>query len=254
MRFPTVNELFKNVGITRVGGGTPTAAEIAAFPSPYNVALTNNPNLKPETADSWEFTVERFLANGVWRTSLFGEEKRDALISQADLTTIPGYSISSVQNVDKTRTYGIESSIQANDVLISGLDIMGSVAYVHSRITEDRANPGLEGTEIPLVPAWRASLLGVYHASDALSYSLGWRYSSSQHSALFNTTTNSYPDPNPGVYGGRSSFNVFDAKVVYRLAKQWSASLGIDNITNTKYYTLYPYAQRTFFAGIKFDL
>ena len=47
---------------------------------------------------------------------------------------------------------------------------------------------------------------------------------------------------------------MFDAKVVYRLAKQWSASLGIDNITNTKYYTLYPYAQRTFFAGIKFDL
>lgn len=81
VRFPTVGELFKNVGITVIGGGTPTAAQIAGFPAPYNVALTNNPNLKPESADSWELTAERFLENGLWRTSLFGEEKRDALIS-----------------------------------------------------------------------------------------------------------------------------------------------------------------------------
>lgn len=255
VRFPTVNELFKNVGITLANSSTAaTPAQIAGFPAPYNVALTNNPNLKPETADSWEFTVERFLANGVWRTSLFGEEKRDALVQQNDLTTLPGFSISSVQNVDKVRTYGIETSLQASDFMVSGLDVSGSVGYIHSRITEDRANPGLEGTEVPLVPAWRASLLSVYHASDALSYSLGWRYSASQHSALYNTTTQRYTDPNPGVYGGRSAFSVFDAKVLYRIAKQWSASIGVDNITNVKYYTLYPYAQRTFFAGLKFDL
>jgi len=254
VRFPTVNELFKNVGITRVGGGTPSAAEIAAFPSPYNVALTNNPNLKPETADSWEFAVERFLPNGLWRTSIFGEEKKDALISQSDITTLSGYSISSVQNIDKVRTYGIETALQSNDMLIRGLDLSGSVAYVHSRITEDIANPALEGTQLPLIPVWRASLLGVYHQSDALSYSLGWRYSGRQHSGLFNTSTQQYPDPNPNVYGGRSSFSVFDAKILYRVTKQWSASVGIDNITNVKYYTLYPYAQRTFFAGVKFDL
>jgi iron complex outermembrane receptor protein len=68
-----------------------------------------------------------------------------------------------------------------------------------------------------------------------------------------NTTTSQYPDPNPNTYGGRSTFNLFDAKVMYKFAKQWSASVGIDNITNEKYYTLYPYSQRTFFAGMKFD-
>mgnify|MGYP000884939860 CR=1 FL=1 len=254
VRFPTVNELFKNVGITHVGGGAATAGEIAGFPSPYNVALTNNPNLKPEIADSWEFAVERFLANGLWRTSVFGEEKKDALISQADITTLPGYSISSVQNVDKVRSYGVETSLQSNDMLIRGLDLSGSVAYVHTRITEDIANPGLEGSQLPLIPVWRAAMLGVYHQSDALSYSLGWRYSGRQHSGLINPTTQQYPDPNPNVYGGRSSFSVFDAKVLYKVTKQWSASLGIDNITNVKYYTLYPYSQRTFFAGVKFDL
>lgn len=251
VRFPTVGELFKNVGITRVGGGAPTAAEIAAFPAPYNVALTNNPNLRPETADSWELVAERFLPNGVWRTSLFGEDKKDALVSQADITTLPGFSISSVQNVDKVRTYGIETSLQVNDLWVRGLDLHGSVAYIHSRIAKNAANPGLEGTQLPLIPVWRASLLGVYHASDALSYSLGWRYSGRQHSGLYDTAAGRYPDPNPDVYGGRSNFSVFDAKVLYKFSKQGTASVGIDNIGNVKYFTLYPYSQRTFFAGLK---
>ena len=253
VRFPTVGELFKNVGITKVGGGTPSATDIAGFPAPYNVALTNNPNLKPETADSWEFVVERLMNNGVWRTSIFGEEKRDALVSQSDTTTLPGFSISSVQNVDKVRTYGIETAMQTSDALINGLDLSGSVAYIHTRIVKDAANPILEDTELPLIPVWRATLLGTYHASNDLSYSLGYRFSGRQHSGLLNTSTSQYPDPNPNTYGGRSTFNVFDAKVMYKFAKQWSASVGIDNITNEKYYTLYPYSQRTLFAGVKFD-
>lgn len=254
VRFPTVNELFKNVGIKTTSGANPTAAQIAAFPAPYNVALTNNPNLQPETAESWEFAIERFLPNGLWRTSLFGEERRDALVSQSDVTTLPGYSISSVQNIDRVRSYGVETSLQSRDLLINNLDISGSVAYIHSRIVENRANPGLENTELPLIPVWRASMLAVYHASDALSYSLGWRYSGRQHSGLANATTGAYPDPNPNVYGGRSSFSVFDAKLRYKIDKQWSASVGVDNLTNVKYYTLYPYSQRTIFAGLKFDL
>ena len=252
-RFPTVGELFKNVGITRTGGGAATPAEIAGFPAPYNTALTNNPNLKPELADAWEFTTERFLENGVWRTSLFGEEKKDALVSQSDITTLPGFSISSVQNIDKVRSYGIETALQASDIFVRGLELSGSVAYIHSRIAKNKANPGLEGTELPLIPVWRAALVGIYRASDQLSYSLGWRFSGRQHSGLINPATGQYPDPNPDVYGGRSSFSVFDAKLLYRMAKSWSASVGIDNIGNARYFTLYPYSQRTFFASLKFD-
>ena len=251
VRFPTVNELFKNFGISP----TPTATDLSGFPAPYNSPTkTNNPNLRPEIADSWEFSAERLLNNGVWRTSVFGEEKQDALISQTDTTTLgSGFSISSVQNVDKVRTYGIETALQTSDMLINGLDLSGSAAYIHTRVVSDTAAPRLVGSQLPLIPVWRASLLGTYHASDALSYSLGWRYSGRQHSGMIDAATQQYPDPNPGVYGGRSNFSVFDAKVLYKFAKQWSASLGVDNITNEKYFTLYPYSQRTVFAGIKFD-
>jgi iron complex outermembrane receptor protein len=263
VRFPTVNELFKTITVKQglTGSGTDaTPAQVAALPAPYNAGL-NNPNLKPETADSWEIALERVLTNGLWRTSLFGEEKEDALVSQIDNTTLAnitaggttGFSFSSVQNIDKVRTYGVETSLQANNLFVRGFDLSGSVTYVHTRIEKDTANPALEGTQLPLIPVVRAALLGVYHASDKLSYSLGWRFSGRQHSGLYNTTTNQYPDPNPGVYGGRSNFSVFDAKVLYKVADHWSASVGVDNITNEKYFTLYPYAQRTLFASARFD-
>ena len=263
VRFPTVNELFKTItvfqGLT-ASGTAATAGQVAALPAPYNAGL-NNPNLKPETADSWEFALERQLGSGLWRTSVFGEEKEDALVSQTDNTSLAnvtaggttGFSFSSVQNIDKVRTYGLETALQASSVFVHGFDLSGSITYVHDEIVKDRANPGLEHSQLPLIPVVRATLLGVYHASEALSYSLGWRYSGRQHSGLYNSTTHIYPDPNPGVYGGRSNFSVFDAKVLYKLADHVSASIGVDNITNEKYFTLYPYAQRTFYATAKFD-
>lgn len=249
-RFPTVGELFKNFGITP----TPTATDLLGFPAPYNSPTkTNDPNLKPEAADSWELTAERFLESGVVRASLFGEEKRDALISQTDTTTLPGFSISSVQNVDKVRSYGLETSAQTKDWLIGGLDLSGNVTYVNSKIVSNAKNPKLENTWQPLVPEWRAAMVGTYHASDKLSYTVGYRYSGRQHSGLLNTTTMQYDDPNPNTYGGRSTFQVLDAKVLYKFAKHWSASAGVNNITNEKYYTLYPYAQRNYLVGVKYD-
>jgi iron complex outermembrane receptor protein len=253
-RFPTVGELFANVTIKDLAGNNATAGQIAGFPAPYNNAKTNNPNLKPEMVNSWELTAELGLESGLWRTSLFGEDKRDALISQTDTTTLPGFSISSVQNVSKIRTHGFETSLQTKDMLMRGLDISGSVTYARSMIVSNVLNPALENTVQPRIPDWRATLVGTYHASDDLSYSLSYRFSGRQHNALFNTTTKQYNDPNPDVYGAVSHYSVFDAKVLYKFAKQWAASIGINNIGDFKYYVNpNPYPQRTFFASLKFD-
>ena len=98
-------------------------------------------------------------------------------------------------------------------------------------------------------------MVATYRASDALSASLAYRYSGRQHNALFNTTTRAYNDPNPNVYGAVSHYSVFDAKVLYRFNRQWSASLGVNNIGNFKYYVNpNPYPQRTYFASLKYDL
>jgi iron complex outermembrane receptor protein len=122
-------------------------------------------------------------------------------------------------------------------------------------IVRNSRNPGLEGTVQPRIPDWRATLVGTWHATQALSASLSYRYSGRQHNALFNTATQQYNDPNPNVYGAVSHYSVVDAKLLYRFTRQYSASLGVNNLGNFKYYVNpNPYPQRTWFASLKADI
>ena len=234
VRYPTVAEMFQT------------------FTGPGNIR-TNDPNLKPEVANSAEAVLQRSTDAGTLRGSLFFEDKRDALISQTDVTVTP--NLSSIQNVDKVRTYGVEVAWQLADALVRDLDINGSVTYVNSTIVRNSRNPGLEGTDQPRLPDWRATLVGTWRASEALSLSLSYRYSGRQHNALFNTTTRQYNDVNPNVYGAVSHYSVFDGKVLYKLGGGLSASLGVNNMGNFKYYVNpNPYPQRTWYVSLKYDL
>ena len=231
----------------------PTVAEMFQTFNGPNGIKTNDPNLKPEQANSMELTGQRQWGNGMTRVSYFYEDKRDALISQTDTTVTP--NLSSIQNVDQVHTEGVEVAFSQRDLPVKDLDINGSVTYTHSLITQDTRNPLLVGTVQPRIPDWRVTLVGVYHASDALSYSLSYRFSGRQHNALFNTTSKTYTDVNPDVYGAVSHYSVFDVKALYRFDRQWSGSLGINNLGNFRYYVNpNPYPQRTLFASVKFDL
>jgi iron complex outermembrane receptor protein len=257
-RFPTVSELFANLTIRNAAGVTLT--NFATLPPPYNT-VRNDANLQPESVNSWDLTAEKLFPKGVLRASFFGEEKRDALISQTDITTLPsldsaltGYTISSIQNVDKVRTYGIEAALELNDLWIQGFDFAGSVTYAHSTITANAKVPGLVGTDQPRIPDWRATLVGTYRPSSDLAVTLSYRFSGRQHNGLFNTVANQYNDPNPDVYGAVSHYSVFDVKANYKMSKNWAASLGINNLGNFKYYVNpNPYPQRTYYAGLKYD-
>jgi iron complex outermembrane receptor protein len=204
--------------------------------------------------NSWEFTAEQALADGIWRTSLFWEDKRDALVSTSDITTLPGFSISAIQNIDLIRTRGVETALQVVDLWRSGLDLSGSVTYANSKIRRSRLNPGLVGSDQPRIPDWRATLVATWHASDALSYSLSYRFSGRQHNALINTATGQYSDPNPDVYGAVSKYTVIDTKLLYKVDKHWTAAVGINNLANYKYFVNpNPYPERTYFASLKYD-
>ena len=89
LRFPTVSELYQAIST----GPTITVP---------------NPNLKPEKATSAELAVERSLAGGSIRLSLFHESISDALISQSG--PLPGQTqlFNFVQNIGRTRTNGTE--------------------------------------------------------------------------------------------------------------------------------------------------
>jgi outer membrane receptor protein involved in Fe transport len=83
---------------------------------------------------------------------------------------------------------------------------------------------------------------------DRWTHSSGARYSGKQYGTLDNS------DPNGFTYTGFSSFFVTDVRPRYRIAKQWSAAVGIDNLNNARYWALHPYTQRTLVAELKFNM
>ncbi len=236
VRFPTVGELYQTIQV-----GT--------------IFQSANPDLKPEDVVTGELAFERALEKGKLRISLFEEHVKDAIIAQT--ATYPGLATptSFTQNVDKTRQRGIELVASRDDVFIRGLELSGSITYVNAKILANSGYvapttlPGASsvGKRTPYVPDWRATFIASYRPNDQWTFSLAGRYSGRMYATVDNT------DLNPHTYQGFERFFVADARIRYQIAKQWSASVGIDNLNNRKYYLFHPFPQRTAFAELKFD-
>ncbi len=223
-RFPTVGELYQiTTGVT-----------------PFNP----NPNLKPENILSSELALQRKFEDGFIRVSLFNENVRQALISQ----TIASGTF--VDNVDKIRNTGIELAAQKDNVTFKGLSLFGSVTYVDSHIEKDSSWTGAVSVvdkHVPYVPDWRATLGATMHIADKWAFTSAMRYSGRQYSTLDNS------DNTKNVFGAFDRFLVFDAKIQYKVCKNATLNVGIDNVADTKYTLYHPFPGRTFTSGIKVD-
>ncbi|MGE7137594.1 TonB-dependent receptor [Luteibacter sp. NPDC031894] len=226
-RFPTVNELFQ---------GT------------FNgIALVNNdPSLKPENDLSRELSAEWYRENGVARFSVFRSDTRNTLFSQTDTTVFP--NVTNVQNVGLVRTRGAEASYDGRDVVWQGLDITANAAYTQATTVRNARNPSSEGKQFYRIPRWRANLVATWHASERLALTLAGRYSGRQYNTL------DHSDVHPDTFGGASDFLTFDAKVSWKASDHVDLGVGVDNLTNRRYYVYYPYPSRTWLAEAKFHL
>ena len=229
-RFPTVTELYQTI----------TTGPTLSVP---------NPNLKPEHALSGEFAVERALAKGRLRASYFQENLDDALISQS-APLVPGSTqlFNYVQNVDKVRSQGVELVASMDDVLIPGLELSGSVTFVHSRVLEDAAFPAAVGKQTPNIPEWKYTLVATYRPSDRLAMTLAARHSSRVYSTIDNSDVYTH------TYQGFDSFLVFDARLRCQADPRVSVAVGVDNFANRRYFLFHPFPQQTLVAEVKIAL
>ena len=226
-RFPTVTELFQ-----QLTSGT--------------TIVTNNPNLKPEEIYSAEITAERRFVNGLARTSLFREDRYDALISQTNVSSV-GNTSTYFQNVDHVRIYGIELATELKDVMIPKLDVVANATLIDSEILKNDAAPSYINKKVPRIPRQLYKAVVTYRVSEDFTMSLAARYSGRQFIQLDNS------DINPETYSGASRLLFVDAKVNYKFKDRWTASLGVDNIFNDQAYVHHPLPQRTGYAQVKFD-
>jgi iron complex outermembrane receptor protein len=223
----------------------PTVAELFQGSISANAIVGNDPYLKPERDNSFDLTLTRQFEHGHWRVSLFQDRIADALYTQTDITVTP--TVTNVQNIDLTRLRGIEGEVQLADVWTSGLDLTASLALNDAKTLRDRRYPLAEGKWFPRIPRVRASLLADYHFAGEWDASLGIRRSGRQYGTLDNSD---FVDS----YGAVSSFTVADAKLRWRFAPRWTASLGVDNLTNARYWVYHPYAGRTWVGEVRWEL
>jgi iron complex outermembrane receptor protein len=254
-RFPTVTELFQSLT-------TPSSV------------LVNNPNLQPEISTSWDLTgeyrkVDAFGGRvGLFnpRVSLFLDDRWNAIVSQSSIGPT-GQIVTQNTNLDKARFRGVEAAVVMKDILTPGLDYSGSVTFVDAKILSDGSaltltggasgspfpTAGgilLNGMQYPRVPRIRIRSVVSYSPTRDWSVSFGARYASAAFVTLNNV------DFNHNNYGSvDSEYLVFDAKLNYKVAPDWTLTAGVDNIGRWKYYVNpNPYNQRTFFLGLKYDI
>lgn len=224
VRFPTVSELYQG---TRSG----------------NTLVRNDPTLKPERSDAFELSAQREMTAGSLRVSLFQDDVRDAIFQQPQLLE-SGNSVVTVQNIDRVRTRGIELAWGARNLWLAGLDVEASLAFNRARTLSNAANPQYEGKVFPRIPRVRAALFASY-TQGAWRSSVGVRHSGRQYNTLDNS--DQYPD----TFGGTSNFTVVDVKLVRQLGPQASLAVGIDNLTDRRYYVHHPYPGRSAYAELK---
>jgi iron complex outermembrane receptor protein len=223
-----------------------TVSELFQTETRGTTTYISDPNLKPEKILASDLSAEGAAWGGYLRLSLFDSHTDDALYSQTDISVAP--NVTSVQNIDRIRVTGAEVVYDAQDWMIERLDIASSLTYADSEILDNAASPSSVGKDVPRVPDWRASFFATYRFDEHWSSSLGARYSGRQYGRLDNL------DTNHDETGGVGSYFVVDARVGYRFSQLMRASLGVDNLTNAKYFIgPHPFPQRTFHAELRLD-
>ena len=252
-RFATVTELYST---TTSGNG------------PAQSIIQGNPNLKPENALSSELSHIYRFDDGKVRMSVFQEQIKDAIYTQA--TLLPGgtSTYSKAYNVGETQSYGLEFAADKSNVGIDGVDLYGTFTYVNSTITQNSemdaaiaklpsstANPNINtptaGKNQPKVPQWRAAGIVAYRPSvfnNKLNTSVNFRYTGTQYGQLNNT------DKNFATYTGGGNENlIVDLHANYNITKQIMVAGGIDNVGDSQVWIFHPEAARTYFAELKYN-
>jgi iron complex outermembrane receptor protein len=227
-RFPTVSELYQ---------------AISTGPS----LTVPDPRLRPERARSEEFAVEHRTAAGHVRVSLFNEAIRDALIGQT-APLVPGSPtlFSYVQNIPAVRTRGAELAFEQRGLLLPRLDLSGSLTLADPRVVRDPAFAAAEGKTIPQVPRRRATLVATWHEPGGAAFTLAGRYASRSWGTIDNS------DRVGHTYQGFEGYLVLDARANIPVGKRWRWAVGVENLTNRRYYVFHPFPQRTLTGEIAY--
>ncbi|MCE1242090.1 TonB-dependent receptor [Oryzomicrobium sp.] len=196
--------------------------------------LVADPNLKPETATSWDLGIETALADqGSVKATYYRTRLQDMIYRKLSPYTgpLPNVSVfATATNAGEAKVEGVE--LAAEIPLTSWLRASASYTWTDSRITRDDSSTGLQDKRLRYVPKNTA-----FFALDAQWQKWRAYLSTAYTGEQFSKEDNS--DTVKNVYSGVSRYWLSNLKVSYQLDRNFKASVGINNLFDRTYYEYY---------------
>ncbi|MGQ9796816.1 TonB-dependent receptor [Desulfosoma sp.] len=201
------------------------------------ITYAANPELKPETALSWDLGWRQELWNGAaFSITYFENYLKDMIYRKTVSPTLQEHV-----NVGKAESRGVEAEIEQK--MSAWLTLYGNLTYTDSEVTKNEAKPETEGKRLNNLPLWQGNV-GARATKGPVRASVSGRYVGKR----YNYDTNA--DKQNHVYGSYDPFWVTDVKVDYALRPWATVSLAVDNLFDRDYYLYYKAPGRSFYMEL----
>lgn len=249
----TMNEHLIFKGSIGTGFRAPNNYEMYANPTFSGAAAPNgklilaNPNLKPETSQSWEISTEMYSGQGDNFKAGYYETKMKDMIYQK-VTKVPTYTLQGTtsvidywgqqDNIAAAKIRGVELSGEMG--ITAWLRASASYTYTGAIITSDSGlNTGMVGKRLSNVPKNMASL-GLNAKYGEWTGVISTRYTGE----VWGSSDNLNTDVVKNAWTGYSKYWLTDMKVGYQINKNFKAGFAVNNLFDKKYYVYYPMPRR----------
>ncbi|MDI6781985.1 MAG: TonB-dependent receptor, partial [bacterium] len=199
-----------------------------------------NPELSPETTQSWEVGIDQHLGK-IAISGTYFQSKIDDLIYSKWLTGT--YSVKENAGCGKIKGFEIDSKVKIG----KGLSAFANYTHQDTEITSNPAESKTVGKDFEYVPEKMANI-GFSFNRNNLDASCIWHFADKMYATSDNI------DVIEGVYGAYDKVNTVDLKVGYTPKKYLRLAIAVDNLFDKEYYQFYKAPGRTitFETGYKY--
>jgi vitamin B12 transporter len=194
--------------------------------------FVGNPNLRPESGDSYDIGIDQKLGNiGLLRLTFFQNTKSDNIAFDF------GVPIATFENIGLVRTRGIEAAL--NVQLARNIFAFANYTLNDPRILES-ANPAEVGNELRFAGA------------NSLNAGISYQNAQGASLGLLMRSLSGYPTNNINTEF-LSGYTTFDTKLRIPLGENLVINGSVDNIFNQRYQLFpgFPDAGRVFQVGLR---
>ncbi len=196
------------------------------------ITYAGNPNLTPETSESYELGIDQSMGKINLTCSLFQSRIEDLIFSKNISSTL-----NRKENAGEGKITGFEISTKLK--ILPSLEVFGNYTLSDTEIISNPAATNTIGKKFQNVPEvmFNLGFLGTH--KEKIDLSCVWHYIDKVYSNADNSDTEKY------VYGSYDPVNSVDVKLMYKVKDGLNLSLAIGNLFDKEYYSYFKAPGRT---------